>query len=72
MQQGSMRPVFGMLLIGGGIVLMVGLFAGKITFPLGQGTPNQNKPVPGATNSAPGTAAYPISFGTINANMRNH
>lgn len=30
-----MKAVFGMLLIGGGIVLMVGLFSGKITFPLG-------------------------------------
>lgn len=28
-----MRGVFGMLLIGGGIILMYGLFTGKITFP---------------------------------------
>lgn len=30
-----MRAVFGMLMIGGGLVLMVGLFTGKIQFPLG-------------------------------------
>lgn len=30
-----MRGVFGLLLIGGGIILLVGEFSGKITFPLG-------------------------------------
>ena len=30
-----MRGVFGMLLIGGGIILLVGEFSGKIKFPLG-------------------------------------
>lgn len=29
-----MRPIFGMLLIAGGIVLIVGEFTGKIKFPL--------------------------------------
>ncbi len=33
-----MRGVFGMLLIGGGIVLLIGEFASKITFPLGSST----------------------------------
>lgn len=33
-----MRGVFGILLIGGGIVLMYGLFTGKINFP--GGTPS--------------------------------
>lgn len=28
-----MRGVFGILLIGGGVILMYGLFTGKITFP---------------------------------------
>ncbi len=30
-----MRPIFGMLLIAGGIVLIAGEFTGKIKFPLG-------------------------------------
>jgi hypothetical protein len=30
-----MKSVFGMLMIGGGIVLLVGLFTNKIQFPLG-------------------------------------
>lgn len=30
-----MKAIFGMLLIAGGIVLLVGEFSGKITFPLG-------------------------------------
>lgn len=30
-----MRPIFGMLLIAGGVVLLVGEFTGKIKFPLG-------------------------------------
>ena len=34
-QGGSLKPVFGLLLTGGGVVLLVGLFSGKITFPLG-------------------------------------
>lgn len=56
-----MKPVFGLLLIGGGIMLMYGLFTGKINFPgygsgsggvvnpngpLGTPTPvNKSKPV---------------------------
>lgn len=28
-----MKGVFGMLLVGGGIVLMYGMFTGRITFP---------------------------------------
>ena len=31
-----MRGVIGLTLAGGGIILLVGLFTGKITFPLGQ------------------------------------
>ncbi len=31
-----MKGVFGILLVGGGVILVAGLFAGKITFPLGQ------------------------------------
>lgn len=30
-----MKPILGMLLIAGGIVLLVGEFSGKIKFPLG-------------------------------------
>jgi hypothetical protein len=30
-----MQGIFGMLLAGGGVILMVGIFTGKITFPLG-------------------------------------
>lgn len=30
-----MRGVFGILLVGGGVILMVGLFSGRIHFPLG-------------------------------------
>ena len=30
-----MRGVFGLLLIGGGILLLIGLVSGRITFPLG-------------------------------------
>ena len=30
-----MKAVAGMLLIGGGVILMYGLFSGKITFPMG-------------------------------------
>lgn len=30
-----MKAPLGLLLIGGGIILLVGLFSGKITFPLG-------------------------------------
>jgi hypothetical protein len=30
-----MKAAFGLLLIGGGIILLVGLFTGKIQFPLG-------------------------------------
>jgi len=33
-----MKAVAGMLLIGGGVILMYGLFSGKITFPLGGST----------------------------------
>ena len=65
-----MKGVFGILLVGGGIILMVGLFTGKISFPLGSpgssaassgsapsgGTPK--KPVPGKPGQA-GTAGIP-------------
>lgn len=37
-----MKGPFGMLLVGGGIILMVGLFTGKITF--GQAAPVVTKP----------------------------
>lgn len=30
-----MRPIFGMILIAGGVVLLVGEFSGRIKFPLG-------------------------------------
>jgi hypothetical protein len=30
-----MKPVFGMLLIAGGVILIVGEFSGRIKFPLG-------------------------------------
>lgn len=30
-----MRGVFGLLLVAGGVVLIVGLFTGRIKFPLG-------------------------------------
>jgi hypothetical protein len=29
-----MRPIFGLLLIAGGVILIVGEFSGKIKFPL--------------------------------------
>lgn len=34
-----MRGVFGLLLIGGGVILVYGLFTGKITFPGGAAIP---------------------------------
>lgn len=36
-----MKAVFGMLMIGGGIILLVGLFTGKIQFPLGGSSSGQ-------------------------------
>jgi hypothetical protein len=41
-----MRGVFGMLLIGGGVILVYGLFTGKITFPT-SGTPGIGNPLTG-------------------------
>jgi hypothetical protein len=42
-----MRPIFGMILIAGGITLIFGEFAGKIKFPLNFSPPAQTK---GATS----------------------
>lgn len=36
-----MKGPFGMLLVGGGIILLIGLFTGKITFPGVPGGPGQ-------------------------------
>jgi len=46
-----MRAVFGMLLIGGGVILMYGLFSGSIQFPLSPGittTLQETAPAAGA------------------------
>lgn len=75
-----MRGVFGVLLIGGGVILMYGLFTGKITFPggrsniLGQ-TPQQGNPAvvggpklqnPNADGSCPkGLIRVTVSGGKI-------
>ena len=44
-----MKGPFGILLVGGGIILLVGLFTGKITFPGVPGGPGSTVPsaVPG-------------------------
>lgn len=62
-----MRGVFGMLLIGGGVVLMYGLFTGKIAIPFTPGatTTTGATPTPttstsvvvGGTSHAPGHGA---------------
>lgn len=43
-----MKGVFGILLVGGGIILLVGLFRGSIPFPL-------NFPQPGSGTGTPST-----------------
>jgi hypothetical protein len=44
-----MRPIFGMLLIGGGLLLIIGEFAGKITFPLNFSAPQMSATTKGTT-----------------------
>jgi hypothetical protein len=47
-----MKGVFGMLLIGGGVILMYGMFTGKITFPFAAATPaTPGGAQPAATNT---------------------
>ncbi len=48
-----MKPIIGLLLIAGGIVLMYGLFTGKIQFPLGGGS------ITGSTNTGYGNLGGP-------------
>jgi hypothetical protein len=54
-----MKGVFGILLIGGGVILVYGLFTGKITFPgspgIGPDTPIGQTPVGAVTGH---TAPY--------------
>ena len=65
-----MKGVFGMLLIGGGIILMVGLFTGKIFSPAVQTTaPSGKNTQPGTvstkgTQCPPGYVFVPIAGGT--------
>ena len=50
-----MKGVFGVLLVGGGVILLVGLFTGKITFPLGSpGSPaSSSGSAPGSSSNSP-------------------
>lgn len=48
-----MRGVFGLLLIGGGVVLVYGLFTGKITFPGGSGLNLGSVLAPGGPVNSP-------------------
>ena len=52
-----MKGVFGILLVGGGVILMVGLFTGKITFPLGSPGSSVTSSDPNAPNYSPAAAA---------------
>lgn len=49
-----MKGPFGLLLIGGGIILLVGLFTGKITFP-GAGYVPPNPATTKITGTVPGS-----------------
>jgi len=55
-----MKGPFGLLLIGGGIILVVGLFTGKITFPGSTATTSGATAVPGVTINPSGTSVKPI------------
>lgn len=50
-----MKGPFGLLLIGGGIILLVGLFTGKITFPGGPGSVPPNPKTTPITGTTPGS-----------------
>ena len=58
-----MKGPFGMLLVGGGIILLVGLFTGKITFPGAPGGPTQqnaqNTQIAGTKAALPGKQLFP-------------
>lgn len=67
-----MRGVFGILLVGGGVILMYGLFTGKIQFPGGAGIGNPlapGGPINSPTNpNPPGTNNIGNGKGWINPN----
>lgn len=52
-----MRGVFGMLLIGGGVVLMYGLFTGKITIPFNPSTSSSST----STTTAAPSIGLPVT-----------
>lgn len=56
-----MKPVFGLLLVGGGLVLMVGLFTGKITFPLGTTTNSTSSSQTSSTSTSSNSSPVPIN-----------
>lgn len=72
-----MKGVFGILLVGGGIILMVGLFRGTIPFPLNfpqaasSAQTTTTTTGTGAANTSQGLSAAP-GFGSPNASMGNH
>ena len=68
-----MKGVFGVLLVGGGVILLVGLFTGKISFPLGSpsssasssgGTPGSNSSAPSGSSSKKPVPGKPGQVGT--------
>lgn len=52
-----MKAGFAWLLVGGGVVLMVGLFTGRIQFPLGGGTFSAMPTMGGVSSSPTGKPA---------------